>query len=129
MVDTTLLSDIGKATVSVLSQPSENINKHVFVNTFQTCQNAILAALEAATGGKKWDIERTTAKGANEDGNAKLAKGDFSGAVGSVMGSMLCGEEWARHYGSDNRKILGRDTRGDGAMQEVVAKIVRGEEV
>lgn len=108
--------------------PAETVNKYVNVNTFHTSQKAILSALQEATG-EKWTLDHVNAKQANEDGNAKIAKGDFSGAAPAIMGFQLGGHEWAHQYGTDNQLLLGRGTRSEKELQEVVAKVVKGEEV
>ena len=126
--DFTLLSDIGKATVGVLLHPSETANRYVNVNTFFTSQNAILSALQEATG-DEWALDHIDAKQANQDGNARIAKGDFSGTVPAIMGHLLGGDEWAHQYGTDNQLLLGRGTRSEKELREVVAKVVKGEEV
>ena len=125
----TLLSDVGKAVVGVLLHLSETINRYVSVNTFVTSQNAILSALRDATGNKEWTVEHIDAKEANTDGNARVARGDFSGAAPAIMGFVTQGHEWAEQGGKDNELLLGRDTRSERELKDVVAKIVRGEEV
>lgn len=127
--DFTLLSDIGKAVVAVILHPSETANRYVNVNTFFTSQKAILGALQEATGGEKWTLDHVNAKQANEDGNARVAKGDYSGAVSAIMGFHMGGHEWAHLRGTDNQLLLGRGTRSEKELKEVVAKVVKGEEV
>ena len=104
-------------------------NKYVYINSFFVSQNAILEALELATGGDKWEVEHTTAKEANEEGRRRLGEGDIMGLVPAVMGCELSGEEWVHHYGKDNLSVLGRETMGKEELREVVGRIVRGEEV
>ena len=124
----TLLSDIGKAVVGVLLHPSETTNRYVSVNTFVASQNTILSALRDATG-KEWTVDHIDPEQANADGNARFARGDYSGAAPAIMGFVMQGHEWAEQGGKDNRLLLGRGTRSEGELKEVVAKIVRGEEV
>ena len=113
----------------MILHPSETANRYVNVNTFFTSQNAILSALQEATGGEKWTVDHVSAKQANEEGNARVAKGDYSGAAPAIMGFHLGGHEWAHQRGTDNQLLLGRGTRSEKELKEVVAKIVRGEEV
>ena len=84
--------------------------------------------MQEATG-EEWAVDYIDAKQANQDGNARIAKGDFSGAVPAIMGHHLGGDEWSYQYGTDNQLLLGRGTRSEKELQEVVAKIVKGEEV
>ena len=87
-----------------------------------------MSALQKATG-DEWTVDHVDAKKANEEGNAKVAKGDYSGVAGAIMGIELGGHEWVHHYGTDNQLLLGRGTLGEKELEEVVAKVVKGEQV
>ena len=120
-----LLSDIGKATASVLEHASETVNRYVYVNSFFVSQNEILAAFEKASG-SKWEISRASAAQTNKIGKEKLLQGDFSGFVPAIQGMLFGGHEWVHHRGADN-KLLGLSR--DEGLDSVVAKIFKGEVV
>ncbi|GAW24252.1 hypothetical protein ANO14919_138350 [Xylariales sp. No.14919] len=79
----TTLEGIGQSVVGVLRHPRETANRFVKVRSIQTSQNELLAAFERAStaGGegrkeeKQWEIERSTAQQALEEGRVKHAQG------------------------------------------------------
>jgi hypothetical protein len=71
---------LGRAVISVLEHPEKTANKNLHVASAETSQNAILAALEKATGSKFAVTKTTTEKELSEAGEL-LGKGDFSGAL------------------------------------------------
>ena len=75
---TTLLSHIGNAVVAVLSKPEETANQFIFVHSFTTTQNEILAVAEKATGAK-WKVTEQTTAAALAEGEPLFKKGDYSG--------------------------------------------------
>lgn len=88
----TPLSTIGRALVSLLQNPSATkANQYVYISSFLTSQNEILAALEKASG-TKYTIQKSTAAKLIEGGNAKLGKGDFNGIGDLIMGNLYGGE-------------------------------------
>ncbi|KAK3178429.1 hypothetical protein OEA41_000564 [Lepraria neglecta] len=54
----TLLSTVGKATSAILEKPAETANRYVFINSFRTTQNHVLATLKKATG-EEWKMKKT----------------------------------------------------------------------
>jgi uncharacterized protein YbjT (DUF2867 family) len=86
---TTTLAQIARAVVKILEKPDLTKNQYVYISSFQTSQRAILDAVEKITG-QKWTVKsEDTGKGLLESGNAKLQKGDFSGAYDLIKGSAL----------------------------------------
>lgn len=56
-----------------------------------------------------------------------MLKGDFSGFAPAIVGLVYSGQEWVHGEGADNG-LLGVG-RANEDLEEVVAKIVKGEEV
>ncbi len=92
------LSQIGNAAVAVLLKPEETANQYIYVDSFTTTQNEILAELEKATG-EKWKVTESTTEYAKTEGQALFAKGDFSGLLW-LLKVIILGEG----YGSDFTK-------------------------
>ncbi|KAI0811579.1 NmrA-like family protein [Xylaria sp. FL0064] len=74
----TTLEGIGQSVVGVLQHPAETANRFVKARSIQTSQNELLAAFQRATKGqqRQWEIERSTAQQALEEGRAKHAQGN-----------------------------------------------------
>ncbi|KAI4213932.1 MAG: hypothetical protein LQ351_003627 [Letrouitia transgressa] len=121
---TTVLPTIGKAVDGVLSHPGETANKTVFVQSFTTTQNEILAALEKATG-KKWAVTNLSAEKTRQEGLEKLGKGDFSGIGDTIVGAVYSGNEGSNFL---NHKKLSNDLFGlkEENVDEAVKKVVSG---
>lgn len=60
-------------------------NQYVYVRSFTTTQNEVLAAAEKASG-EKWTVNHIDAKKHIEEGNQKIAKHDYSGVVNLLQG-------------------------------------------
>jgi hypothetical protein len=81
------LAGIGQSVVGVLQHPAETANRHLCVQSIQTCQNDILAAFETATG-EAWKVERSTSVGLLERGRAKKEKGEGGWILDLVVGQL-----------------------------------------
>lgn len=85
----TNLAQVGRAVVKILEKPDLTKNQYVYISSFQTSQRQILEALEKISG-EKWTVKNEgTGKELLEKGNAKLQKGDFSGAHDLIKGSLF----------------------------------------
>ncbi|KAL5627793.1 hypothetical protein BROUX41_002541 [Berkeleyomyces rouxiae] len=73
------LADVGEGVAGILSHLSETANKYVAIQTFETSQNEILAALEKITG-DKYSILNVKASDVIKKGDERLAQNDFFGA-------------------------------------------------
>lgn len=126
-MNATILSDVGRAVVGILSHPDETANRYVYVQTVKFTQNQLLAALEKSTG-KKWTVNKRSCAEARQTGGEKLAKGDMSGVQDSILGGMYTGEP-AVDY--EQTRKLDNDLVGvkQAPLQELVDKIVKGQAV
>ncbi|KAI0400090.1 hypothetical protein F4802DRAFT_508999 [Xylaria palmicola] len=72
----TSLSQLGKAVVSVLAHPIETANRYMTIASFNPTQNQVLAAVEKITG-EKWAVNRVPTSGQQQIGCEKLGRGDY----------------------------------------------------
>jgi hypothetical protein len=119
---TTLLT-IGAAIVAILHKPEETTNQYIYIASFTTTQNEVLAALEKATG-KKWQVEHSTAMETRRIGQEKVGKGDFSGMENIVV-SLVYGGDSVSDLESSRK--LANDLLGlpKETVEETVEKIVK----
>ena len=122
-MDLTLLSDVANVVIGILFHAEETKNRYIFVNSFVSCQRVVLEVLEGELG--MFKVETIAAKQANEEGNAKVRKGDFSGMKTSLMGVMAGGEGGVNGWGRDNEMLLGRTEKGVSELREAVVEVVR----
>ena len=121
---TTTFGSIGLAVKNAMLVPEKTANKYIYVDSFTLSQNDILASLEKATG-SKWDAEHVDAEGQKAAGLAKMASGDFSGAmsliryINTVEGY---GGNFATYKESSNELL----SLPKLDLDEVIAGIVKG---
>ena len=84
---TTTLPAVGAAVVGVLRKPEETANKYVFVSSARTTGNELLATLEKVSG-EKWEVEHRSIEETIRAGQEKMGKGDYSGIVDLIVGSI-----------------------------------------
>jgi hypothetical protein len=115
----TNLSQIGCAVVRILEKPDLTKNKYVFVSSFETSQNDILATIEKITG-EKWTVKNANSKDMRKEGLEKLGKGDMSGVVALIQAGISGAEGFGdnRPEGSWNEKL--------GLEQEDFEKSIKG---
>ncbi|KAF2258724.1 isoflavone reductase family protein-like protein CipA [Lojkania enalia] len=88
----TNLHQIGLALIKILEKPSETKNKFVYISSFTTTQNDILAAAEKLTG-EKFKVDHVSSKDLQASGSEKLGKGDFSGIAELIQASAFGAQE------------------------------------
>ena len=127
-VSHTTLSSIGTATAAVLRNFAKTANKNIYVNSYRVTQNEILAALEKATG-EKWKTTPASADELRKQGQEKASKGDYSGLMALILGTIYCGDEaldYAKRRGLDNNAL---GLPEEEPLEVFIDKVVRGEEV
>ena len=124
---TTNLSQVGNAVVAVLSKPEDTANQFITVESFTATQNEILTELEKASG-EKWKVSELTTKAAKTEGQALLAKGDFSGIM-QLLKVIYFGEGYGSDFGTEaasgNKKLGLRDQ----SLAATVAALVAGNSI
>jgi len=91
---------LGKAVIAVLSNPSATANKYVYVGSFTTTQNEILAALKAATG-DQWTVEKTTSAEKVELGKNALLHRRNSSTIRPLVTAAMYHERGGSDFESD----------------------------
>jgi hypothetical protein len=85
---TTKLSTIGDAIVGILRNPDATRNKYVFVRSALTTHAQLLANLEKATA-CKWKVEHDSVSRVRQQGQDRMAKGDFMGNLDLIRAAIL----------------------------------------
>jgi len=88
----TNLYTVALAVIRALEKPDLSKNQYVYVSGLDTTQNEILVAAEKITG-EKWTVTHGTAKELAASGNAKIAKGDYSGILNLLQAVTFGAEE------------------------------------
>ena len=84
----TNVETIGKSVVGVLERPAETKNRFVWVESFNTSQNEIVAALEKTTG-KKWEVNKVKTADQIKKGRELAAKGEFAGIALLIVATIF----------------------------------------
>ncbi|EDP89873.1 hypothetical protein HBI56_202180 [Parastagonospora nodorum] len=92
---TTNLHTVGLGLVKALEKPEETKNQYVYISSFDTSQNELLALTEKITG-SKWTVKHVAVKDHVEQGRAKLQKGDFSGIVELLQATSFSKDQLGR---------------------------------
>jgi len=118
---TTNIATISRALISILQNPSTTSNEYVYISSFTTSQNEVLAAAEKISG-IKYQVEKGTSQGLIESGNAKLKEGDLSG-IGDLIRANLYGgngNDWEKE--KFNSKL---GLKGEKSLEESVEVVIK----
>ena len=77
---------IGDAVVAVLKHPEQTANKFIYVSSFETTPNKILAALENSTG-QKFEVEHVKSDDMIVKGREELQAGNLFGGLSLLLQS------------------------------------------
>lgn len=125
----TLLSTIGNAVRQTFKNSAKTANKYLFINSYHVNQLELLESLKKATPGEEWTVEYVSSEATKKEGFEKLAKYDFSG-IKLLLQAAIYGSLPTQDY--TQFEELANDTLGlpkPEPLDEIVAKIVRGEKV
>lgn len=127
--EATNVKRVGEAVASTLVHLPETENRYIYINSFTTTQNKVLAALEKASG-KPYTVEYQSVEELAASGHEKLKDGsDFMGAL-EVITAGIYGNGGLNDFG--DKKILYNNLFGfetedlDKVIEQVVAKINGG---
>lgn len=109
------LRQIGRATARVLRCPEPTRNRIVYVQSFLVSQNAVLRALEKATGGE-WSVRRFESKQYEKEEKAKADAGDLEAVENLVWMLGALDADWTQREGFA-MEMLGLE---EESLQEVV---------
>lgn len=116
----TTLEGIGQSVVGVLTHLDETANRFVKVRSIQTCQNALLAAFEKATG-SEWKVEHDKVKDLIKRGRAKHRAGDRNWILDLVVGQTF-------EPGEARAIVVSKEKSGDELLdvrEETVDEVVK----
>jgi hypothetical protein len=114
------LRQIARGLVKACQHPSETANRAIFIASFTTTNNEVLAALEKASG-KKWDVVKVDSEKEIADGQEKRKNGDFM----SSMAQNLCATWYTEGKGADYEKSPGLDNEKLGLPLEDLEQVCR----
>lgn len=95
----TTLRQIARGLISALKHPEETKNRDVYIASFTTTNNEVLAALEKATG-EKWKVENVDSEKTIAEGQQMRKDGDFTNS----MAQNLCASWYTEGRGADFTK-------------------------
>ena len=72
----TTRATVATSVVKALNHPIETANRHLCIYSFETSVNSILASLEKATGGQKWNVRYGRMDDQITEGKEALSKAD-----------------------------------------------------
>ncbi|KAL6715008.1 hypothetical protein ACLMJK_007269 [Lecanora helva] len=110
--DTTTLSTVGAAVVSVLSTPEKYANEYVFINSLTTSQAEMLAALKKVSGTDNWSVEERSAQEYKDGGREKDNRGDIMGTYDLIFATTFQegnGADFSRGRLANEELGLGRE--------------------
>ncbi|MCJ1476766.1 hypothetical protein MMC13_005435, partial [Lambiella insularis] len=124
--DTTTLSTVGAAVASILSRPAHYANQRLYICSFTTSQQEILAALQANNFSAKPQITQTSTAEYIREGNEKIEKGDFSGILNLIFGRTFQEGNGAQY--SSVRKISNEELGLEKEdLKTVVGEVMRSD--
>jgi len=130
---------VGRAVARLLSLPvhasslpssaslSDYKNKYVYINSFSVTHNAVLAALERATGTtpSDWTVTHIPVDQFIQEGRDKFAKGDWLGMVNVLYGCTFKRGLGDQFHGREvaNEKLGLKEDDLDEVVQRVVKEV------
>ena len=124
---TTTCATVATSVIKVLNHPNDTANKYLYISSFETSMNSILASLEKATGGQKWDVTYVQSDAQIKEGEEAVSKGDSMKAMNLVLAASFKGG-----LGADfaTAKSLANDTLGLPVedFDTVIAEIAKSAE-
>lgn len=129
--NTTLIPTVGLAVARLLSLPVESnsgpslsnyANKFIYISSFHTTQREILKAVQKVTNttDSDWNINKASAQAWIDEGNEKLAKGDFEGMINLLYGGIL-----KEGLGGDFEATRGISNEVLGLPKEDIVEVVK----
>ena len=104
----------------ILQKPHETRNKFLKIRSVYTTQREMLAALERATGGAKWELQQVSTADLLVSGREKWGRGDRSGFHDLLTVQAFEGggeRSVVARDGEEGMRVLGLE---DGELDEVV---------
>ncbi|KAK6338163.1 hypothetical protein TWF696_001634 [Orbilia brochopaga] len=122
---TSTLALVSSAVVGVLLHPEQTANKYVYVGSFTTTQNEILALLQSATS-DEWTVERTTSTEKVDLGKENVLKRRDSAAIRPLVTAAMYhergGSDYEKDVGLSNDLLELKQQQG---LEEVIGEVVK----
>lgn len=80
-----------RTVAAVLSHPDKTANKYIYVRSFTTSMNEILATLEKITG-KTWIKSHTSSEKELKEGQELVQKGEIQHGLGKIISANVYGK-------------------------------------
>lgn len=118
------LAQIGRATVAILHRPEETANRMLFIQSFCVSQNEVLASLEKAMGGAKWQVQRVDSEEFIKENKALADAGDLDAIENLVFVLGATDGNWEEKpdFAMDLLGLQNEDL--DEVVQAVVVQVV-----
>jgi hypothetical protein len=117
---TSTVTLIGSAVAKILLEPEATQNRHIYISSFTTTQNEMLAVLEKYSTGS-WEITRVSSKAKIEEAREMLRSGDD---IAAALRLLILAVQHTAGNGSD---FSGRDSNEALALpKENMDDIVQG---
>ncbi|KAF3178044.1 hypothetical protein EYR41_006445 [Orbilia oligospora] len=114
------VAQVSSAVVGVLQNPDKTENKYVYVGSFTTTQNEILATLEAVTG-DSWIVDKTSSTEKVEAGKEQVLRRRDSTAIRPLITAAMYHER----SGSDFETEVGLSNEVLGLSKEDLATVIK----
>ncbi|KAK6506562.1 hypothetical protein TWF506_011467 [Arthrobotrys conoides] len=113
-------AQVSSAVVKVLQNPDKTENKYVYVGSFTTTQNEVLAALEAVTG-DNWTVEKASSIEKVEAGKEQVLRRRNSTAIRPLITAAMYHER----SGSDFETEVGLSNEILGLSKEDLTTVIK----
>ncbi|KAK6331555.1 hypothetical protein TWF718_002104 [Orbilia javanica] len=114
------IAQVSSAVVGVLQNPGTTENKYVYVGSFTTSQNEILAALEAVSG-ESWTVEKANSTEKVEAGKEQVLRRRDSTAIRPLITAAMYHER----SGSDFESEIGLSNDTLGLAKEDLTTVIK----
>ncbi|KAK6345795.1 hypothetical protein TWF730_010138 [Orbilia blumenaviensis] len=115
------IAQVSSAVVGVLQNPDKTENKYVYIGSFTTTQNEILATLEAVAGGS-WIVEKTSSVEKVETGKEQVVRRRDSSAIRPLITAAMYHEQ----SGSNFEDEVGLSNDVLGLHKEDLETVIKG---
>lgn len=116
------VAQVSSAVVGVLQNPEQTANKYVYVGSFTTSQNEILAALETVTG-DSWAVEKASSAEKVEAGKEQVGRRN-SAAIRPLITAAMYHERSGSDYESETGLSNGLLGLSKEDLTTVIRKVV-----
>ena len=114
----TLLSDIAKAVLAVITNQAETANRVVYIQSALITQNQLIEIARSIDGGKAWTTSIKSTEQVLRESYRELEKGAEGDAAGAELGFSIVGC-FSREYGCDFSGHLDNELLGLKGMSEL----------